>query len=118
MVITTTLTKTGLQDYSLLTRSHAGSQSDFCFVCGMRLIRLCNGCCSYNKLHVACSLPATEQAELEDLMKKWVLRRTKAIIASQLPKKGNHTHTHTLAVFSDLPTSGYMAHNHGDMGPG
>ena len=37
-----------------------------------------------------CPLPATEQAELEDLMKEWVLRRTKAIIASQLPKKGAH----------------------------
>ena len=40
-------------------------------------------------------LPA-EQAELEDLMKQWILRRTKAVIASQLPKKGE--------VLSELST--------------
>ena len=39
------------------------------------------------------SLPCylTELAELEGLMEEYVLRRTKALIASQLPKKGTLT---------------------------
>ena len=35
-----------------------------------------------------CNVYLTELAELEELMKECVLRRTKALIASQLPKKG------------------------------
>ena len=35
-----------------------------------------------------CSVYLIELAELEELMKECVLRRTKALIGSQLPKKG------------------------------
>ena len=40
-----------------------------------------------------CTYQITELDELEEVMKKFVLRRTKSLIASQLPHKGIHVHT-------------------------
>lgn len=38
----------------------------------------------------------TELNELEELMKKYVLRRTKSLIASQLPRKGTYMYMYII----------------------
>ena len=39
---------------------------------------------------------ATELTELEESMKKYVLRRTKSLIASQLPRKGTYMYMYII----------------------
>ena len=85
---------------------------------GMRLIQLCNICCSCELLHVL-SLHKTSRVGGFD--EEVGVEEDQGYYCLTAPKeRSSHTHTHIHNIYPCFQTSlpPVMAHNHGDMGQG